>query len=121
MPAIAYPASLPCPAVSTTIPAERRIVSDLPGAKQFRRLESAYLAIERVMWNVLTQEQAEAFQAWWDSELRQGGAWFSAGWPSPRGGALLRRFRAPPQWDYIHGGVDRRMWRVSAECDVRGT
>lgn len=115
---MSYPASLPCPQVSIVAPAERRLASDLSGNKQYRALQRDYLATERLQWT-LRQDESETFQAWWRDELREGGAWFSAHWPSPQGGTLARRFTVPPRWEYIHNGAHKRMWRVSAECEVR--
>lgn len=115
----AYPALLPCPTVAVVRPAERRLPSDLAGPKQFRGLQRDYLADERVEWT-LTQEQAAAFDSWWRDDLVQGGKWFLSDWPSPQGAGLVRRFGSAPKWVYIHGGTNRRMWRVSAECEVRG-
>lgn len=94
--------------------------SDIPGPKQFRGLQRDYLATEKITWPPFTQSQSETFKAWWRDTLLRGGAWFTASWPSPQGGTLHRRFLAPPQWQYIHAGTDKRMWRVSAECEVRG-
>jgi hypothetical protein len=120
MSSTAYPAGLPCPAVSVTTPAERRLSSDLPGNKQVRGLQRDYLADERIDFPPLTQAQADTFRAWHDETLHDGGAWFSAHWPSPQGGTLVRRFKGPLQWAYIHGGINKRMWRLSAQCEVRG-
>ena len=117
---VVYPAGLPCPAVSVTTPAERRLLSDVTGNRQMRSLQRDYLAVERIDWPVFTQEQADEFQTWWRDTLKEGGLWFAADWPSPQGGSLVRRFQGTPQWTYIHGGTHKRMWRVSAQCEVGG-
>lgn len=117
MVAVVFPATLPGPGVATITPAERRLLSDLPGPQNVRGIQRDYLATQQLEWNLLDATAAAAFQAWWKVALYYGCAWFSAAWPMPAGwGSAVRRFIAPPKWQHLAGGF----WRVTAECEVRG-
>lgn len=116
MAAATYPSSLPGPTVSGTTPAERRLLSDLPGERQNRGLQRDYLATQQLEW-MFTASEAEVFDRWWRNDLDLGGAWFTSKWPSPKGWVdLVRAFVTAPAWSYVNVGV----WRVSAEVQVRG-
>lgn len=117
MAAIVYPTSLPGPSAAPLTPAERRSLSDLPGARNARINQRDYLAYQRIDWPPMTRTEMAMFRAWWHDTLLEGAAWFAAEWPLPAGMvAGVRKFIAEPTRQYIGGGG----WRQSAACEVRG-
>lgn len=118
MPAIAYPATLPCPQTAAFTPADRVRRSDLPGLMQFSGRERDFRGLQEVSFT-FNESEAAIFYVWWRNALLRGGLWFSASdWPVPRGWAQLtvRRFTSPPQWSALGSGF----WRVSAATELRG-
>jgi len=115
MPAIVYPSALPGPQTAPVQWAERRMLSALPGPRDARAMERDQRGTQDLSF-IFTAAEAAAFAAWYDADLIQGGAWFAANWPAPNGTVRVRRFAAPPQWQFVPGGL----WRVSAQCEVRG-
>lgn len=111
---------LPCPRVLVVTPAERRLLSDLPGAQQSRGISRQYLASERIEWAGLTQAQADRLAAWWAEALEEGGNWFIARrWPTPQGVPVNRRWKGPLSWRLLPSRPEARVWTVSGECEVR--
>lgn len=117
MPASVFPATLPGPSVATVTPADRRLLSDVPGPQNARGIQRDYLAVQHLEWNLLDSAAALMFQSWWRTSLIFGAAWFAATWPLPLGWqSATRRFLGTPRWQHLPGGF----WRVSADCELRG-
>ena len=113
---IDYPAGLPIPQTSVITPLERRAMSDPEMPREARAQSRDRLQFERATW-VLTDLQVELFRSWWETDLRNGGAWFNAVFPVPEG--LVEKqhcFRTQPSFGFIPGGF----WKVSAILEVRG-
>lgn len=111
---------LPCPRVLVVTPAERRLLSDLPGAQQSRGISRQYLASERIEWAGLTQAQADRLAEWWTEALEEGGNWFVARkWPTPQGVPVNRRWKGALSWRLLPSRPEARVWTVSGECEVR--
>ncbi len=115
---VVFPVSLPNPSASAVSPSERRLLSDVTGGpQQARGVQRDYLAVRQVTWSHLNATEAAMFDAWYRNTLSNGGAWFSAAWPSPQGSVLLvHRFLSAPRWTYQAGGF----WGVAADLQVRG-
>jgi hypothetical protein len=114
---VVYPGTLPGPSAVRLAPAERRLLSDLPGPQQLRGLQRDYLAVEELEWGLLDSTAALAWDAWWRTTLNAGLSWFAAAWPTPQGGAsAVRRFLGTPKWQHLPGGF----WRVTATAERRG-
>lgn len=117
MAAIEYPPTLPEPSVADIQSAERRQLSTGIGPQDARAMQRDRQAFQNVTWT-FSPQQAEAFQAWYDDVLLEGGAWFGAKWPLPQGWVMaMRKFIGAPAWSHIP--VD--FWRVTAKCELRGT
>jgi hypothetical protein len=115
---VVYPPALPCPAEGTAllIPAERRQMSGLEGARVARAVQRDRLATRQVTFNY-SFAQAATFWSWWRTTLIYGGAWFEVtDWPLPQGGISVVRFLGVPTRQVIPGFG----WRLSAEVEVRG-
>lgn len=114
--AIDYPAGLPIPQTSVITPLERRAMSDPEVPREARAQSRDRLQFERATW-IFTAAQVEVFRAWWETDLRNGGAWFNATFPVPEG--LVEKqhcFRTQPRYGFVPGGF----WKVSAVLEVRG-
>ena len=114
--AIDYPAGLPIPQTSVITPLERRAMSEPEVPREARAQARDRLQFERATWSV-TAAQVEVFRAWWETDLRNGGAWFNATFPVPEG--LVEKqhcFRTQPRYGFVPGGF----WKVSAVLEVRG-
>jgi hypothetical protein len=119
MVAIVYPTGLPCPQTSYITKAERRALSDPSRPRQARAVQRDRLELERITWPPMTRDQTEILIDWYRDTLLEGGAWFSATWPSPRGQIeIVRRLIERPRWDYVAGSGG--MWLLTALCEVRG-
>ena len=105
--------------MSSVVPAERRLMSDVTGGpQQARGVQRDYLGLQSVEWSILDATQAAMFDAWWKRSLTSGGAWFASAWPAPQGWfSVVRRFIGAPQWQHLAGGF----WRVTAQLQVRGS
>lgn len=112
-----YPAGLPGPSIATVSPAERRLLSDLPGVQQVRGIQRDYMAFQDLEWSLLDADAALIWNTWWRDTITYGMAWFLATWPSPIGWtAIERRFLGPPRWEHLPNGF----WRVAVRCELRG-
>jgi hypothetical protein len=111
---IAYPATLPDPIRAPMQSAERRILSTLPGPRNARALQRQRMAGQEIEF-VFTYAEAQAFAAWVKNDLIDGGAWFTANWPQPQGGAGTRRFIGAPSSPTFVPNVG---WHVTARCVV---
>jgi len=114
--AIDYPAGLPIPQTSVITPLERRAMSDPEAPREARAQSRDRLQFERATW-IFTDAQVAVFRAWWETDLRNGGAWFNATFPVPEG--LIEKqhcFRTQPRYGFVPGGF----WKVSAVLEVRG-
>lgn len=117
MAAITYPATLPGPSIAPVTGAERRLIPPRDGVRQSRPAQLDRLAVQRVTFEFVDFADCQVFRQWFEGDLVEGGAWFSATWPLPQGWVSgVRRFLAPPRWDFIPAIG----WRVSAECQLRG-
>lgn len=118
---VAYPAKLPCPTAAPVAPTERRLVSDIPGDKQYRGLQRDFHGTQELTW-IFTSAEAKVFGDWWKLKLRQGGFWFAADWPLPSGKIdNVYRFMAPPSWSFQPGGNDKQgIFTVTAKLEIRG-
>lgn len=116
MATLTYPAALPVPQAAPIQSVERRFLP--PGGPWVARVaQHDRLDVQRVTFPPFTGEQALAFDEWWTTTLRRGGAWFAATWPLPRGWVTVsRRFIGTPRWQFIPGGF----WRITADFEVRG-
>lgn len=117
MAGLPYPAELPRPVSSRFTPAPRVRRSDLPGPVAQAARERDFRGTAELGW-ILTETEAQLWQDWWQYELREGGALFSAAWPLPAGyGAdSVRKFIGAPQWAMLN----RSAWRVAATTEVLG-
>lgn len=116
MPAIQYPTELPTPSTGDLTAFERRQITEGDGPRQDRAMQREWLALQELEFR-FNESEAETFQAWWDADLYQGGAWFSAVWPLPQGLVeTARRFLGTPKWDLADAGI----WFVRADSEVRG-
>ena len=114
---ISFPAALPGPSVASITPAERRLLSDLPGPLNARGIQRDYLAVQQLEWNLLDPAAAAILKNFDDVTLTFSAAWFASTWPLPAGWvAGVRRFIGRPRWQHVAGGF----WRVTATCEVRG-
>lgn len=116
MTAITYPTSLPGPTAAPLQPAERRMLSNLPGPRQSRPMQFDRLAEQQVDF-IFTHDELAVFTAWLDGDLVRAGAWFAATWPQLHGGVGVRRFIGEPSYPVHYPNVG---WHVSASCEVRG-
>lgn len=112
---LVYPSLLPGPQAAPVQWAERRMLSSLPGPRASRAIERDQRGSQQVSF-LFDAAEAAVFRAWHDADLTYGGAWFAADWPSPQANVRVRRFIGAPQWQFVPGGL----WRVSAQCEVRG-
>lgn len=116
MAAIQYPAGLPMPSSAEVTSFERRQFTQGDGPRQDRATQREWLATQDLEFRFNLTE-AETFQAWWEADLDEGGAWFSAVWPLPLGLVeTARRFVGAPKWDLADAGI----WVVTASSEVRG-
>ena len=116
-----YPDKLPCPTAAPVTPTERRLISDIPGDKQYRGLQRDFHGTQDLTW-IFTAQESKIFDAWWRGKLRRGGFWFAANWPLP-GGKVdnVYRFMEPPSWSYQGGGRDKEgVFTVTAKMEIRG-
>lgn len=109
-----YPITLPGPISAPIQSVERRLLSSLPGPRQSRAIQRAKLAGQQVEF-IFTHSEAAIFAAWVKNDLLEGGAWFSANWPLPQGGAATRRFVGAPAYPSY---VPNLGWHVTAQCEV---
>lgn len=115
MAVVEYPDTLPCPAEAPLVPAERRRLTDLPGALAAAYRQRDYLAEQRVVFPPMTPTKAAEWHDWYRS-LETGGNWFQAFWPLPAGAvAGVRRWVEPPQWRKVSS-----FWQVTGTVQVRG-
>lgn len=115
--ALDYPTTLPCPQTLLATPFERWQPSDPNRPREARALSTDRLAVVRATWPPLSPAEAAIFQAFWDDDLRDGGAWFNATWPLPQGKVpAVFRFIQQPRWRMVPGG----RWRVEAVLEQRG-
>lgn len=112
---MAYPSTLPVPRSAPLTPAERRLMSELPGPRQTRGIERDPRAGQDLEW-IFTFEQMETWTAWL-AEISDGGAWWSADWPMPIGGAGQRRFVGAPSEPVF---IARVGFTVRAHVELRG-
>lgn len=115
---IVYPESLPCPQTSSVTAADRRLLTDKDRPRgDAIAIQRDRLEFEQVTWPPLNAIQTATLRAWWKDVLIEGGAWFEATWPMPRGRVpTVRKFTGSLQWEFIAGGF----WRVSGTTEVRG-
>jgi hypothetical protein len=113
---IVYPASLPGPTAAPFQPAERRLLSSLPGPRQSRPIQRDRKASQQLDF-IFKHAEVAIFEAWLDGPLVRAGAWFAASWPQPQGGVGVRRFVGEPSFPVYYPGVG---WHVSAQVEVRG-
>lgn len=113
-----FPATVPGPSQVTTVPAERRLLSDLAGGTpQARGLQRDYLGMQTLEWSLLDPVAAAAFDDWYTNTTFGGGVRFAATWPAPQGWvSLVRKFVGTPRWTHLAGGF----WRVTAQVQVHG-
>lgn len=114
---LAYPSNLPPPSgAPSDRPAERRDMSGRPGAFAVAPRSRERLGTVEITW-VLRGAEVPAWLRWWELDLRLGGAWFHASWPSREGAAAARgyRFASEPVWTHAGRGI----WRVAAQMDYR--
>lgn len=118
---VEYPQSLPCPVSAPLTPAQRILVSDLPGPTKTRSLQRDFLATQQLEW-VLDADQSQLFEIWWGETLKRGGLWFAADWPLPSGHTgNVYRFLGTPAWTLIpRPAAAGSSWRVRAIVEVRG-
>lgn len=88
-----YPTSLPTPgALSITLASRRLSVGGEAPPLTMRRIETPWRADAQARW-VLGPAAWHAWQSFWDVDLLQGTAWFSAPlWPMPYGTGVVARF-----------------------------
>lgn len=113
---IRYPDYLPCPQVDTDLtPRERRYISDIGDVKKFRTFQRPYQATRQNISFVFTPEQARDFQAWYKTEIIEGGAWFYADWPIlHKETEIAYRFVTRPLWRFLARGN----YHVSATVEL---
>ncbi len=115
MPAQTYPAGLPYPQSAPVQASERRLMTQGDGPRDSRPVQFDRLGQQQLQWT-FKFAHAAVFQAWWETDLVEGGAWFVANWPLPQGGDGDRRFVGTPAWQLLPGYG----WRVTATCALRG-
>lgn len=116
---VEFPATLPHPVEISTDPAERRRLSDIPGALQTATKWRDFGATQALRW-VFSRTEVETFKAWLTDELHDGGAWFSANWRQPSGLAYgVRRFTSPPTYTQS-SETGAGLWTVQATVEIRG-
>ncbi len=118
---VIYPVRLPCPTAAPVTPTERRVISELPGNKNFSDRQRDYHGTQDVTW-IFTAQESKIFDEWWRGSLRRGGFWFAANWPLPSGNENnVYRFMVPPAWSYQGGGKDfQGIFTVTAKMEIRG-
>lgn len=115
--ASAYPATLPVPQEADIQPAERRVLSPPGGLFEARTGQTDRLEFQTISFPPMDEDVAALWQAWWEVDLVEGGIWFDAVWPLPRGWvSAIRKFVEPPSWEFIPSG----RWRVTATFELRG-
>lgn len=116
-----YPETLPAPMVGVVTPTERRKVGSIGGVQSFRTVQRDRHGTRTYAFT-FTKEQAAIFREWWVEWEQRGGGWFAANWPLPWSrGPNVFRFKNPPEWSLIGGGVDGQgYWRVSGSVEIRG-
>lgn len=116
-----YPETLPAPMVGVVTPTERRKVGSIGGVQSFRTVQRDRHGTRTYAFT-FTKEQAAIFREWWGEWEQRGGGWFAANWPLPWSrGPNVFRFKNPPEWSLIGGGVDGQgYWRVSGSVEIRG-
>lgn len=112
---VAYPSTLPNPRVADITARERRRAAPGNGAREFTAQSRDRLSTQRLAWT-MAPETVEAWVTWWQNDLNEGGQWFTASWPHPRGShAIRRRFIGQPNW--IHRG--NGAYDLQIDCEVR--
>jgi len=113
---LTYPDALPGPISAPFQPAERRLLSSLPGPRNARPMQRDRKASQTLDF-IFTHNELAIFEAWVDGALVRAGAWFAASWPQPQGGVGVRRFVGEPSYPTHYPQVG---WHVVAEVEVRG-
>lgn len=113
---IEYPSTLPGPVSAPIQSAERRLLSQLPGPRNSRPGQRDRIETQQLSF-VFTFDETAIFDAWFKDDLSDGGAWFAASWPLPRGGIGVRKFIGALEWSEYFTNVG---WRLNATCEVRG-
>lgn len=112
-----YPTSLPAPAALSFVSRERRLLQPVDplvnNARQFQRDDVPNVqAVFR-----LTEAQSESWSDFYETDLQQGGAWFTANWPLPQGrGYANWRMVGGPAWSLLDGAGQ---WAVTVQFEVQ--
>lgn len=115
---IRYPAHLPCPQTTTVSVKERRAMSEGDPIR-YRPIQRNDVQLEQLTFMFRSFQLSQDFMNWFRDDLFDGGAWFSAEWPLPKGKArAVRRFLGVPSFPTFMAAVG---WKVSVLSEVRGT
>ena len=116
---VSYPSTLPQPRAKTDTAADRRQTSDSQAPRESRAIERERRRDEVIEFPPMTRAQASVFWAWFDDDLLDGGAWFTATYPTAQGRvAVTRKFLERPRATFVpsaSGGY----WLISATCETR--
>ncbi len=112
-----YPSVLPCPASLTFVPRERRLLPTVdPLVNNARQVQLDDVSQVRATF-VLTEDKAQVWSDWYETDLQEGGAWFTASWPLPQGrGPANWRMVGGPSWALLNGAGQ---WQVSVQFEVQ--
>jgi hypothetical protein len=112
-----YPSTLPGPEEAPVAPGVRGFFSNESPGFQTRNFSRDFTGVQTLTF-FLSGDEPSAFEAFWKTQLLDGGRWFMATWPFMSGTATLaRKFVSSLRWSHVHNSV----YRVQAEVEFRGT